>query len=449
MIIKNRRTLATTGLRRHILDIIEAGIARVLPPAIIASAVTYDPTRRRLTLGGYTYDLDRGRLFVIGGGKASGFMAEAFERIVPPGGIVAGIVTCKADSHRHRTQKLEIAEAGHPLPDQRGVSAVAKMLALKSRYSLNENDLVVGLISGGGSALLPCPVEGVSLEDKSRVTDLLLRSGAGIHEINAVRKHLSMTKGGRLGLFFSPATVISLIISDVVGNDLDVIGGGVTAPDRSTFADAYSVLSKYNLLPATPVNVLEHLDRGRRGEIPETPKVLPNCFNYIVGDNRLALEAMAMKATELGLNPCLITAEQVGNTNAIAELRASEIMGGKYTGHDVIIIGGETTLQVPPGAGMGGRNQHYCLASMLALQKYAGEWALASVGTDGSDFLPDVAGAIVDNNSLPAANSKGLDLASGLERCDSHTLLKAMGHSLIITGDTGTNVGDVIVYVLK
>jgi glycerate 2-kinase len=446
MIIKNNSELATTALRKQVLDIVEAGIARVLPPAIMKSSISYDPKHKVLTVFDNSY-LCRGRIFVIGGGKASGLMAETLESILTPENISAGIVNCKGNDYG--TSKIKIIEAGHPIPDQRGINGVEQMLALKNRYSVSENDLIICLISGGGSALMPYPVEGVSLEDKQKLTELLLSCGATIREINSVRKHLSKTKGGGLGRFYSPATVISLIISDVIGNDLDVIASGPTSPDSSTFSDAYSVLEKYSLLSMAPESVIDFLGKGCRGEVEETPKVLNNCHNYIIGDNRLALEAMAKKASELGLTPYIVTAEQKGNTTKVAQSRAKEILNGRYAGYNTVLIGGETTPKLPERTGRGGRNQHYAAVSMLALMEYAGEWALASVGTDGSDFLPDVAGAIVDSNSLTIVKTKGIDINSYLDRYDSNTLLKAIGSSLIITGNTGTNVGDVMVYLLK
>ncbi|MFC1920576.1 glycerate kinase [Chloroflexota bacterium] len=445
--IKNRGELITSPLREQVLNIIEAGIKRVLPPVIMESAVDYNPDRRLLTLNDFSFPLDNGRLFVIGGGKASGRMAETLEKIVPPEFITAGIVNCKGGDFK--TGRIEMVKAGHPVPDEAGLDGVKRMLALKKEYSVNGNDLVLCLISGGGSALMPCPVEGVSLEDKQIVTELLLSSGADINEINSVRKHLSGTKGGRLGQYFAPATVVSLILSDVIGNNLDVIASGPTCPDPSTFADACGVLEKYDLLTKVPESVSAYLVKGCSGEVPETPKILGNCRNFIIGDNRMALEEMEKEAVRMGFVPYIITAEQKGATAIVARLRAGEILGGEYDKYDLLLIGGETTPKLPGNPGKGGRNQHYAAVSMIELKDYPGEWVLASVGTDGSDYLPDVAGAIVDNNTLAIANEKGIDVESYLIRYDSNTLLKAISGSLVITGNTGTNVGDVIVYALK
>ena len=445
MIIKNRDELATTELRSQAMDIIEAGINRVLPTNIMKHALNYNPESKVITVNDATYNLSHGRLFVIGGGKASGLMAEALEGIIPPEHITAGIVNSKSGDYK--TSKIKIVTAGHPVPDQRGVRGVEEMLALKESHSIGKDDLIICLISGGGSALMPCPANGVELEDKQKITELLLGSGAEIAEINTARKHLSRIKGGQLGFYYSPSTVVSLILSDVIGNDLSVIASGPTSPDATTFSNAYSILEKYNLLTKAPKGAINHLREGCRGKVTGTAKRLDNCYNYIIGDNRLALEAMVVKAQEMGFTPCLVTAGQKGDTATTAMARADEILHSRYAGYDAIIIGGETTPKIPLSAGKGGRNQHYAATSMLAMEGYPGKWLVASVGSDGSDFLPDVAGAIVDNSSW--AKARGIDINSYLKRYDSNTLLGKIGNSLVITGDTGTNVGDVILYLLN
>ncbi len=446
MIIKNKAELATTEIRSVALEIIEAGISRVLPSVIMPAAVSYDRNHRVLIVNGDIYHVSGGRIFVIGGGKASGLMAENLENILGTETITDGLVACKDNAYN--TGRIRIIRSSHPVPGQNGVEAVRQMLHLKEQYSIDGNDTVLCLISGGGSALMPYPAEGISLQDKQAVTRLLLASGADINEINAVRKHLSGVKGGRLGYYLAPARVLSLILSDVIGNDLSTIASGPTFPDSSTFADAYGILGKYKLLADTPDSVVELLEQGRRGLLEETPEVLNNCHNYIIGDNTLALQAMAGKARELGRRPFIITAEQKGDTAAAARLTAEQIIQGENKADDVFLLGGETTLKVPESPGVGGRNQHYAAVSLLAMREYPGEWAVVSIGTDGSDYLPDVAGAIVDNNSLEAAVKRNMDVQRYIENCDSNTLLRMTGNSLIATGNTGTNVCDVIVYVL-
>jgi glycerate-2-kinase len=445
MITRNRSELETSELRRKALTIAEAAICHVLPPNLMCVSVAYSPALRTLQVIGNAYDLSMGRVFVAGGGKASGLMAETLERILGAQNITDGVVNC--NSAGYATRKIRIKEAGHPIPDERGWQGVEEMLELKQKYHIGEGDFILCLISGGGSALLPCPVPGISLGDKQRVTTLLIECGAEIGEINAVRKHISKVKGGRMGESFAPARVISLIISDVVGNSFDVIASGPTYPDSSTFVDAYGVLEKYDLLMKVPASIVAYLNMGLREEVSETPKILSNCENHIIGDNRLALNAAAAKARDMGLKPFIITSQQKGDTGVMANLRANEIISGMYRNYNVILIGGETTVRLPEGHGRGGRNQHYTAASIISMEKYSTDRVLISLGTDGSDFLPDIAGAVVDSNSLSIARKKGIDPASYLARYDSFGLLDQLGNSLVRTGNTGTNVGDVIIYL--
>ncbi|MCX5993032.1 MAG: DUF4147 domain-containing protein, partial [Chloroflexi bacterium] len=432
MIIKNREELITPGQRARAVELIEAGISRVLPSNLMRTSVKYSHSQKRLSVNGHKYDLSKGRVFVVGGGKASGSMAIELEKIIGPESITAGIVNCK--STEHGTEKIKVVQAGHPVPDAAGVEGVKEMLSMKARYGIGKGDLVINLISGGGSALLPCPVKDVTLEDKQVITRMLLGCGADIKEINSVRKHLSLIKGGGLAGFFAPARVISLIISDVVGDDLNVIASGPAVPDPTTYRDALGVLQKYNLLDRAPQAAIDFLRRGCAGLEAETLKKLRNCTNHVIGNNRMALEAMAVKAGDLGIKPCIITPEMSGGASEYAYAMAAKVKEGRYKGFGVLLIGGETTPTLPEHAGKGGRNQHYAAVSMLAMQGYTPPWLVASAGTDGSDYLPDVAGAMVDDRSLAAAGAAGLDAADYIERFDSNTLFTGMGRSLIITG---------------
>jgi glycerate 2-kinase len=446
-IIKNKAYLATSKRRRQALDIIEAGIMRVQPDNIIYQAVSFDPARKSLIINHVEHPV-RGRLFVIGGGKAAGLMARTLEQILGTDIIETGLVIDKARPDQFEMRKIKIVQAGHPLPDIRGVEAVRAIVRLKEQYAVGKEDTVLCLISGGGSSLMPYPLENITLNDKQQVTRLLLACGADIREINSVRKHLSRIKGGKLAQHFAPARVISLILSDVIGNDLGVIASGLTFPDSSTFAEAHAVLEKYRILDQVPAAVLTMLERGQRGEMEETPKTLDNVDNYIIGDVRFALEAMRDKAVSMGLRPVIVTAEQSGETTIAAGQRAREILEGAYRGYRALLLGGETTPCLPDSSGKGGRNQHFAALTPLLLEDYTGEWVCASMGTDGSDFIPDIAGAIVDQQTLQAYKTKAPEYRLLIKNYDSHTLLQKAGNSLIITGNTNTNVGDIMVYLL-
>ena len=445
MIIKNREELISSGLRARAVEMIESGIESVMPAGLMRSAVRFNRHTKLLTVMGRSYYAAHSRIFVIGGGKASGQMAEELVKILGPANITAGVVNCNFTGYK--TEKISLIKAGHPLPDEAGVHGVREMLAMKARYDIDKGDILICLISGGGSALMPCPTTSVTLEDQQAITDLLLKCGANIGEINTVRKHISFTAGGNLGKFYAPASVISLIISDVVGDNPDIIASGPTTPDSTTFKDAYNVLEKYSLLDKAPPHVTEYIQMGCDGRVPETPKEINNCDNHIIGNNRMALEAMAEKARDLGLKPFIITSELTGDTTRQAFRLADDMKTGHYRGFSVILLGGETTPTLPENAGKGGRNQHFAAASMLAMQGMRTPWLVASVGTDGSDYMADIAGAMVDDRSLQQAREMGIDVEQYVERFDSNSMFEKLGRSLIITGPTGTNVGDVILYL--
>lgn len=445
MVIKNREELVWSSLRARAVELIEAGIRRVLPRYLLQSTVKIKPRSKKLIIAGNIYDVSRGRVFVIGGGKASGLMAQELEHILKPDTITAGAVNCKADGCR--TSKIAITWAGHPLPDEEGIKGVHRMLALKSYYGIDRDDVVICLISGGGSSLMPCPVAVVTLEDKRDITRLLIKCGTETREMNIVRKHLSLIKGGNLGSFYEPARVVSLIISNVAGDDVSTIASGPAAPDPSTFDDAYNVLEKYQLLDKAPGNVISYLNRGCRHLEAETPRALENCANHIIGNNMLALEAMAEKARDLGLKPLIVTAEQTGDTREVAALRANEFLQGKYKGFNALLIGGKTAHKMPENAGKGGRSQHFAAISLLAMEKCKSPWLFANVGTDGSDYLPDVAGAMVDDRTLETVHAMNIDVRDYVDRFDTNALFNRIGRSLIVTGPTGTDVGDIMLYL--
>lgn len=388
------------------------------------------------------------RIICAAFGKAACSMSYAFEEGF--GELIqGGIVITKYDHCRkHIPRCLKVFEAGHPLPDENGLRGTEEII--NTLQGADENTLIVCLISGGGSALLVAPFEGITLEEKQTVTDLLLKSGADICELNTVRKHISKVKGGRLAEIAYPARVISLILSDVIGNRLDVIASGTTAPDGSTFQDALAVLNKYSLADKIPLSVLDILQRGSRGLIPETPKensiVFRTVENIIIGSNKKALEAAKTKADELNLHANIISEEITGEARDIGKWLAKVALETRNTSginknrKICLISGGETTVSVK-GAGTGGRNMELALAFAIEIEGVSGI-TLLSAGTDGNDGPTDAAGAIVVGDTALKARTAGIDPLEHLWNNDSYNFFKKTG-GLFITGPTGTNVMDI------
>jgi glycerate 2-kinase len=420
---------STKTLRRDAAAIFRAALAAADP----AGAV-----ERHLARSNYARYRN---IYVIGAGKAGASMARAAERILGKR-ITAGLINVK-DGHLAKLRRIELNECGHPVPDERGAAGAERIARIAA--SAGGEDLVVCLISGGASALLPFPAEGITLEEKQATTRLLLASGATIHEINAVRKHISGIKGGQLARLAAPAAVEALLLSDVIGDDLDVIGSGPTAPDASTFATAAGIFEKYAITSRVPASVRERIERGMRGEIAETPKPHDSLFqrvrNTVVGSNRLALDAAARAAKGLGYRTLVLSSEIEGETREIARMHAAIGREIARTGRPVrppacIITGGETTVAIR-GDGLGGRNQEFVLAAAIEIAGTDGV-VVFSAGTDGTDGPTDAAGAIADGNT----RARKTDARQYLDRNDSYHYFEPLG-DLVKTGPTNTNVMDV------
>ncbi len=374
----------------------------------------------------------------------------------PPDVPVEGVVLTKYGHAEGAVLpgSVELHEAGHPIPDQAGQLAAQRVLGLLA--GADERTLVLFLISGGGSALLAAPAEGVSLADKQDVTDRLLKAGASIDELNTVRKHLSRVKGGRLARAAYPAVGISLILSDVIGDRLDVIASGPTSPDPSTYADAIGVLEKYGLTKSVPASVMKMLSEGAAGNIPETPKdgeaLFGNFENIIIAGNEKAAGAAQLRATELGFNAVVVSTKVQGEASKVAGWYAAraqqtqKMLLMKGAQDLCLIFGGETTVKVK-GNGLGGRNTELALAFAIAVEGMEGI-TLLSAGTDGTDGPTDAAGATVNGATVKTARTKGLDPEAYLDRNDSYNFFKETGE-LVITGPTGTNVMDLQIILIE
>ncbi len=431
-----------TDLRADALAIFHAALQAADPRAAVLRALRRGGNT--LVVQDHRFDLARGRVIVVGAGKADAPMAQAVEEILGDR-IRAGAVTVKY-GHTAPTHRIKLNEAAHPLPDENGLRATREEIDLLR--GLNENDLVLCLISGGGSALFELPVEGVTLDDLRALTNALLKCGATINEINTLRKHLSQVKGGQLARLAQPASVVSLILSDVLGSPLDVIASGPTAPDSTAFADALGMIDKYKLREQIPSSILVYLERGARGEIADTPKANDPLFtrvlNVIVADNDIACQMAKEAANARGYATSLFSTTVQGEARTVGvELVRQAFKISERPA--CLLAGGETTVTIR-GNGKGGRCQELALA---AAREIAGENEILvlAAGTDGTDGPTDADGALADNTTLARALARGLDADAFLANNDAYHFFGALG-DLIMTGPTNTNVNDLMMVLI-
>jgi len=435
-------------LERVLELVYRQALAAVDPGRAVRDSLSLD--REALRVGDRTYPLKEfRRVFLAGAGKAAVPMAAAVEQILGDR-LSRGLVVVKY-GHGGNLDKTRVLEAGHPEPDENGVAAASEILEFLDR-NLTSKDLLLVLISGGGSALTPCPVSGITLSDKQATTSVLLKSGATIHEINAIRKHLSRFKGGRLLRHTHDAQVISLLLSDVVGDDLSSIASGPTAPDPTRFEDCLGILRHYGIQAAVPGSVLQYLQESGGGDgapretLKEDDPAFRNVQNRVVGSNILALKAAAAEAGRLGFAPLILSSSIYGNTEDVAKVHvgiAREVLQSSLPVAPpcCIISGGETTVRVT-GSGKGGRNQEFALWCAREMETWGDDPVLiGSIGSDGNDGPTDAAGAWATPETARRSRSLGLDPDSYLNDNDSYHFFKTLG-DLILTGPTQTNVMD-------
>jgi hydroxypyruvate reductase len=434
-----------SSLRRQALRIFQAAVKAAAPGEAVRRHLKIEGDS--LVAGRQRYRLNAfEKIYVIGAGKAGAQMALAVERLL--GRRIAGGLVNVRYGEPARLRRVELNECGHPVPDSNGERGAARIAAIAEQAGAD--DLVICLISGGASALLPLPAPPVTLAEKQQSTKLLLNCGATIHEINCIRKHISLVKGGGLARLAYPATVLTLILSDVIGDDLDVIGSGPTVADSTTLADARAVFEKYGIWDKVPKGVRERLSLGAS----ETPKPGDRIFarvqNLIVGSNRLAVNAAVQQAKALGYRTLVIATGIQGEAREVARVYAAIAKEIRATGRPVkapacVISGGETTVTIH-GDGLGGRNQEFALAAAEDIAGIEGV-VILSAGTDGADGPTDAAGAIVDGTTIARAERVGLDAAAMLGKNDSYHFFEGLG-DLIKTGPTGTNVADIQVILV-
>jgi len=442
-------------LHKHqkLIEIFEAGLRAVAPGAALKK--TCQVENDRLTVGGRNYNLNIfEEILVIGAGKAAASMAKALEEVLG-NRISSGFITVKY-KHLEKLSTIKIQEAGHPVPDENGLIGAQEIFQLAS--SASEKTLVFCLLSGGGSSLLPLPAKGVTLEDKQKTTKILLKCGATIHEINTIRKHLSIIKGGGLARAVYPATLITLILSDVVGDDLDSIASGPCVPDTKTFHDCMAIINKYSIGFEIPSSVLKHIKAGMRGDVAETPKKGEDYFrktqNFIIGNNFKALLSAKEKAESLGFNTLLLSSMIEGETrdvaaNHVAIAREIQLHGYPLKRPACILSGGETTVKIN-GAGKGGRNQEFSLAAAIKISTIYNmkNVSVLCAGTDGSDGPTDAAGAFADETTVFRAQSIGFNAQGYLDNNDSYHFFEKLD-DLYKTGPTNTNVMDLRIIIVN
>lgn len=439
----------------YLTDIFNAGLMAADPYNAVLKAVIIE--HEKLHIAGLSYDLAAfKRIVVIGAGKATARMALAIESLLDSR-IHAGLIIVKA-GQTEPLRIIEQIESSHPVPGECGVRGTVRVLEMA--YAADEDTLVICLLSGGASALLVSPVTGLTLQDKQETTHLLLTAGASISELNTVRKHLSAVKGGRLAQAVYPAQLITLILSDVIGDPLDVIASGPTAADNSTFTDAWMVILKYGLLERLPSTVSNYLQRGMAGKELETIQQNSPCLarthNLIIANIHQALLAAQEKSGQLGFPPRMVSDSLQGEARVAAQQMANivraELAKMKENERCCLLFGGETTVTVT-GTGKGGRNQELTLAFALEIEGLHGV-AFLSAGTDGTDGPTDAAGAMVDGSTAAIARSLGIDPLSYLDNNDSYTFFQQLdaaagGYCHFKTGPTGTNVMDIQIVLLN
>ncbi len=429
-----------------VLGALDAAIAAGDPKQLLDENIRFDGGTLRVR--SLRLDLSRyRRVLVVGGGKASGKMALELERILGRR-ITAGVVNIpEYQEFSTKGSLITFNPATHPMPSTKGVRGVRMMLELVGVPS--SDDLIICLFSGGGSALLPLPLGGVTIRDKVRVTRLLLRSGADIHEINAVRKHLSLVKGGRLAELLFPATVVSLIISDVVGDRVDSVASGPTAPDPTTFSEAKQVLVDRSVWDKVAPSVRDVMAKGISGRIDETPKpgsrVFRRVHNIVIGSNRISRLSAAQELRRMGYHTTVLRGEVTGEASKAGIRMARMVKDLASQARPWALVGGGETTVTVRGRGRGGRNQEFALSIALAIEGISGI-AVGSAATDGVDGPTDAAGAVADGETVARGKGEGLSARLCLERNDSYTFFKRLG-DLIMTGPTGTNVNDVFVAI--
>jgi len=448
----------TLSLRKDALSIFQAGVAAADPYQAVKKCLFTDGQQLEILLNLDDKTQKRtgkwSKIHLIAFGKAACAMAKAAQEIIPAHQLAGCGIAVTNYENVTAIDNVEVIGASHPLPDEAGLNAAKKCAERISRAQVDE--LVLVLVSGGGSALIPYPVDSITLQEKIATSNLLLACGATINQINCVRKHLSQLKGGGLARLAVPADLHAFILSDVLGDDLSAIASGPTVPDPSTFDDAIAVFTSKGIWDKVPANVQHHLEQGKLGKAPETPKSGDNAFknttHTLIGSNAISVNATLKAAQNMGYEAQLYNTHLCGEARNEAEKwvsYAKDLIDNGINKPQALLAGGETTVTLK-GHGRGGRNQEMALAFAIAAQQqgFTGYWTFLSGGTDGRDGPTDAAGGIVDQDTIKRIIQAGMDPAAMLDNNDSYTALKS-SQDLLVTGATGTNVADLQVLLIQ
>lgn len=440
MIFSNYHKIANSKVKEKLLKLIDEAICCVQPKQFIPEAVKL--RGNKLQVKDKVFSLTDKRIFVIGVGKASAEMALEIEKILGPERITAGIVVTNRTAVKLKKIKVHLAD--HPIPSLRGLRGAQKVFALKEKYGIGKDDLIIALISGGGSALMPYPVNGISLADKKKLYNLFIKYGVAGYESTVIKTKISRVKGGGLARHFFPAQVISLVLSDDNGQASDEFtASGPCTSHGSTFADALRVVDKYKMRRDVPNSIIAYLEKNKNKDVRKSNA--KNVSQFILASNKILLDEISKLAKKEG-SEIKIKNNVTGEAKTVAQEFCTEIIKKSPA---LLLYGGETTVSLPKKHGVGGRNQEFVVACLKYLKnvKLPGDWALASIATDGVDFIKRSAGGMISNGSLNFIKSKNIDTYKFLSKHDSHNLLKAIKANIFIKKTTGTNVGDIMVYL--
>lgn len=442
MIFTNYNEIATTKDRKNILTLVDSGIKSILPKQFMRQNIKL--VGEKLFVQDQGFSVKNKRIFVIGAGKAAVAMALELENILSDR-IVAGLVI--SNDKLSKTKKILIHHADHPVPSKKSTEGARKILALKNKYNINKKDLLIVLLSGGASSLMSLPLRGISLVEKVRIIKALINCGANVHETTILKKKISQVKGGKLAQFFKPTPIISLILSDVVGNDASVIASGPFAKDLTSHQQAIAVIEKYQIHKQVSKNVLSCL---KKEQILEQGNNFSHVRQFILADNNLLLKNLARLAKVDGLR-AIIKNNIEGEAKEVANKICKQVFSQSIKKQSLFLYGGETTVTLSVKHGKGGRNQEFILACLDYINKnnIKNKWCIASIATDGIDFITESAGAIIDNSSLGLLKQKKYNLSAYLKKHDAYFLLNKFKSNVCVGHATGTNVCDIMLFLIK